>query len=45
MYNIILVSTVEQSDLVIYLFQIIFQYRLLQGIEYYSLYTVGSSLL
>ena len=32
-----LVSSVQQSDSVIYvLFQMIFQYRLLQDIEYYS---------
>ena len=45
MYDIALVSGVQQSDSVMYthiLFQIIFHYRLLQDIEYISLcHTVG----
>ena len=46
-YNIVLVSGVQQSDLVIYiyvyiLFHILFHYGLLQDTEYSSLcYTVG----
>ena len=50
-YNVVLISSVQQSDLVIYIyinthmyivFQILFHYRLLQDIEYNSLcYTVG----
>ena len=44
-YNVVLVSGVQQSDSDIHmyiLFQILFHYRLLQGIEYSSLcYTVG----
>ena len=44
-YNVVLVSGVEQSDSVIYihiLFHILFHYGLLQDIEYSSLcYTVG----
>ena len=42
-YKVVLVSSVQQSDSVIYiLFQILFHYRLLQDIEYSSLcYTVG----
>ena len=42
-YNVMLVSGVQQSDSVIYIFfQIIFHHRLLQGIEYSSMcYTVG----
>ena len=46
-YNVVLVSGVEQSDLVIHihiviLFQIILPFRLLQNIEESSLcYTVG----
>ena len=41
-YNVVLVSGEEQNDLVIhiyiYFFQILFQFRLLQDIEYSSLY-------
>ena len=44
-YNVVLVSGIQQSDLVIHtsiLFQILFQYRLLKSTEYSSLcYTVG----
>ena len=46
-YNVVLVSSVQQSDLVIHvhvsiLFQILFPFRLLQNIEQSSLcYTVG----
>ena len=46
-YNVVLVSGVQQSDSVIHtyisiFFQILFPYRLLQNIEYSSLYyTVG----
>ena len=36
-YNIVLFSRVQQSDSVIYFFQIIFHYKLLQVIEYSSL--------
>ena len=48
-HNVVLVSGIRQSDLLIWihvsiLFQILFPYRLLQGIEYSSLcYTVGIS--
>ena len=39
MYSIVLVSGVQQGDSVVYMysFQIIFHYKLLQGIEYFSL--------
>ena len=36
-YNIVLVSGVQQSDLVIYIVLILLHYSLLQGIEYSSL--------
>ena len=45
-YSVVLVSAVEQSDSVIYmyiLFEIVFHYGLSQDIEYSALcYTVGS---
>ena len=48
-YNVVLVSSVQQSDSVIHiyiLFQILFHYRLLQDIEYSSLcYIYSRSLL
>ena len=43
-YNVVSVSSVQQIDSVIHIhfFQILFHYRLLQGIEYSSLgYIVG----
>ena len=36
MYNIVLVSGVQQSGSIIYIFQVICHYRLLQDIEYRS---------
>ena len=43
LYNVVLISGVQQSDIYIYiLFHRLFHYRLLQDIEYSSLcYTVG----
>ena len=43
--NVVLVSGVQQSDSVIhmYLFQILFPYRLLQNIEYSRALFVGTS--
>ena len=50
-YNFVLVSGIQQSDSVIYinmyiiciLFHIVFHYKLLQSVEYNSVYTVGPS--
>ena len=43
-YKVVLASGIQKSDFLIYFFQIIFYYRLLQDIEYSSLcYTVNHS--